>query len=320
MSRRASPRAIGIFVIAGIGLAVASVLLFGSGRLFNTTYPFVAFFESNVGGLGPGSAVKFRGVNVGTVEGVYLGLAEIPQEFENNRIPVIFNIDADLIAGRGAVLDLGNPATIDTLINVRGMSASLATESLVTGRQYVALDMSPDRERHFVGTAGSDHIEVPTVRTGFEEIQSNLQDLIADVSDLDLDGLFEDVRGVVQGLRDQVEGGDLAGLGNRVERALDGLELTLAETRRFIASADSTLAPVAGNLDESVAVLRDAADEFDGTMETVRGALAPDGRLLYRVDVALRDMAEAARSFRNLADYLERNPSALVRGRPDNEE
>ncbi|MDX1394327.1 MAG: qaraquat-inducible protein B, partial [Gemmatimonadota bacterium] len=63
-----------------------------------------------------------------------------------------------------------------------------------------------------------------------------------------------------------------------------------------------------------------ATDEFSGTMGTVREAIEPHGRLAYRLDVALRDLAEAARSFRALADYLERNPSAIIRGRPDPEE
>jgi paraquat-inducible protein B len=67
-------------------------------------------------------------------------------------------------------------------------------------------------------------------------------------------------------------------------------------------------------------LLRGTADNLDETLDTVQEAFEPDGTLLYRVDVALRDMAEAARSFRNLADYLERNPSALIRGRPDNQE
>jgi len=43
MSGRASPRAIGVFVIAAIGLAVGSVAVFGSGRLFHETHEFVGW-------------------------------------------------------------------------------------------------------------------------------------------------------------------------------------------------------------------------------------------------------------------------------------
>ncbi|MFV1988317.1 MAG: MlaD family protein [Gemmatimonadota bacterium] len=319
MSRRASPRVIGAFVVAGIGLAVASVAIFGSGPLFPNTYPFVAFFDSGVGGLGPGSPVKFRGVTVGSVEAVFLRIAEVQQEPDDASIPVIFNINADLIAGRGATLDLSNPASLDSLIDL-GMAASLGTESLVTGRQYVALDMYPDRERRLVGTEGTDLIEIPTVRTGFEEIQEKMQDVISNVAALDLEGLFEDVRGVVTSLREQIEGGDLENLKERATTALEGLDLTLAEFREFLSTADSLLVPIASDMGESVSLLRNVATEVDSTLATLRGAVEPRGRLAYRLDVALKDLADAARSFRNLADYLERNPSALIRGRPEDKE
>ncbi len=291
MSRRASPRVIGAFV---------------------------AFFDSDVGGLGPGSPVKFSGVTVGSVEEVHLRLAQVPQELNDTSIPIIFNIDADLIAGRGATLDLSDPTALDSLID-RGMAASLGTESLVTGRQFVDLNMYPDRERRFVGTEGTGLIEIPTVKTGFEEIQSQLQDVISELAALDLAGLFEDVRGVVSGVRGQIEDGDLSGLRDRAATALEGLDLTLKEFRDFLVSADSLLVPIAANMDESVDMLRGVASEVDTTLATVRGAVEPDGRLAYRLDVALKDLADAARSFRNLADYLERNPSALLRGRPEPE-
>jgi paraquat-inducible protein B len=319
MSGRASPRAIGLFVVAGIGLAIGAVAVFGSGQLFKDTHEFVSFFESEVGGLGPGSPVKYRGVTVGSVEGVYLRLASIPQEPTDNSIPVIYNLDANLLAGRGAALDLDNPASIDSLIEM-GITARLSTESLVTGRQYVDLDMLPDRERRYVVTSPSDLVEIPTVRTGLEEIQQELQDVISDISELDLPGLFEDVRRVVVSVREQVDQGDIGDLGNRLATTMEGFDETLAAVRTLVASADSTLGPVAANLDESVATIRGAADQFEGTLEAVQGTIEPEGRLAYRLDIVLRDLAEAARSFRNLADFLERNPAALVRGRPDNQE
>ncbi|MDX1396290.1 MAG: MlaD family protein, partial [Gemmatimonadota bacterium] len=178
MSRRASPRAIGAFVVAGTALAIASVAVFGSGRLFSRTHQFVSYFDANVGGLDPGAPVKFSGVPVGSVEGVFLGLGGIQSDPSASGIPVVYNIDANLIAGRGGSVDLSDPAMIDSLISDLGMAASLATESLVTGRQYIELGMYRDRQRRFAEVPGSEYVEIPTVRTGFEEIQSQLQDLV----------------------------------------------------------------------------------------------------------------------------------------------
>jgi hypothetical protein len=43
--------------------------------------------------------------------------------------------------------------------------------------------------------------------------------------------------------------------------------------------------------------------------------LAPDAPLTYRLEVALENFSEASSAIRELTDYLQRNPSAIVRGR-----
>ena len=40
-----------------------------------------------------------------------------------------------------------------------------------------------------------------------------------------------------------------------------------------------------------------------------------DSQVRYYIDIFLREMTLAARSIRALADYLERNPDALLRGK-----
>jgi hypothetical protein len=42
---------------------------------------------------------------------------------------------------------------------------------------------------------------------------------------------------------------------------------------------------------------------------------SPDAPLAYRLDVALENFSEASSAIRDLGDYLQRNPSAIVRGR-----
>jgi len=51
MSKKANPAAIGAFVVGAIGLAIAGVLVLGSGRFFQKSFPLVSFFEGSVNGL-----------------------------------------------------------------------------------------------------------------------------------------------------------------------------------------------------------------------------------------------------------------------------
>ena len=63
MNNRVSPALIGSFVVSGIVLVVAAVIVFGSGRVFQQRESFVAFFPGSVNGLTVGSNVSFRGLN-----------------------------------------------------------------------------------------------------------------------------------------------------------------------------------------------------------------------------------------------------------------
>ena len=89
-----------------------------------------------------------------------------------------------------------------------------------------------------------------------------------------------------------------------------GMELSgaLKGASRLVKRMDSQLAP------ELQALLRQA----NRSLGVVGGLLAPDADLPANADTALRELGRAARSLRELSDYLQTNPDSLLRGRaPD---
>ena len=74
MARRANPKAVGVFILGALALAVTAVVALGSGRLFQKSNQYVLFFAGNVNGLRVGAPVKFKGVEVGSVTNVLLNL------------------------------------------------------------------------------------------------------------------------------------------------------------------------------------------------------------------------------------------------------
>jgi paraquat-inducible protein B len=59
--KQASKTLIGIFIIGAVALAVAGVIIFGSGRFFKKANLYVIFFSGSVKGLQVGAPVSFRG-------------------------------------------------------------------------------------------------------------------------------------------------------------------------------------------------------------------------------------------------------------------
>ena len=60
MGRKANPAMIGAFVVGAVILAVAGILIFGSGQLFKHTSQYVCFFPGAVNGLNVGAPVKIK--------------------------------------------------------------------------------------------------------------------------------------------------------------------------------------------------------------------------------------------------------------------
>jgi len=86
-----------------------------------------------------------------------------------------------------------------------------------------------------------------------------------------------------------------------------GTELSgaLRAASSLVRRMDTKLAP------EAQALLRQA----NRSLAAVGGLLAPDAVLPQNADVALRELGRAARSLRELSDYLQAHPDALLRGR-----
>lgn len=103
---------------------------------------------------------------------------------------------------------------------------------------------------------------------------------------------------------------DLAASARSLRAVTEGLEKSLPETVARIDSAvdDTRRAIVDAKLPETTGAVRDGVADIAGAARSV-AAVRED------LAAALREMAGAARSISRLADYLERNPDAVINGR-----
>src|SRR5210317_1180199 len=67
MAKQANTTMIGGFVVVAVFILAASVVILGSGKLFQRTESFVLYFDSSIKGLNVGSPVLLQGVQIGSV-------------------------------------------------------------------------------------------------------------------------------------------------------------------------------------------------------------------------------------------------------------
>jgi paraquat-inducible protein B len=312
MSKRPSPAMIGVFVLGALGLGVLAIVLLGSGRLFRETVPFVLSFTGSVNGLNVGAPVKFKGVEIGSVTDLRLTLGE-GTAAPATRIPVLIEIDQEKVESQGARVDLWDPAVVKGLID-SGLRGQLNAQSLVTGLLFIELDFHPDTTAEFA-ISGGPYLEIPTVPTVLQRAQSALGEIIGDIQAAKLAPLIENATQAVVGINKLVNLPD-------TERAVASLDETLASMREAMTalkvaslSLDKRAGEIGGSVAQFTSDMRTALVQMRATLKTVDGFVEPSSPLSVRLNATLEEISNAARSVRILADYLERNPAALVRGR-----
>lgn len=301
MSKHASPVVVGAFVVTAIALLLAGLMILGAGRYFRDTAEIAIYFDGSVAGLRVGAPVKFRGIEIGEVTDIRIDVSRAVRDPKNVRVRVLVAVDKDLLSEHGVKsYDLDNRKHVAVLVD-RGLRAQLATESLVTGLRYVALDIKPKAPAVLM----NDHRypEIPSVRTSQQAIADKLERVLDKIADTDIAELIDSMHETVRSIKATVENAD------SLLRS-PGLIRAVARIDDVVIGVDKAVADVANttrDLAPAVAELKQAATSARKTVTSAEP-------LAHQLDVTLRDIQVAARSVRRLSDQLSRDPGALLRG------
>ena len=315
MGKKVNPTLIGLFVVGAIALAVAGVLVFGSGQFFKHTEKFVMYFPGSVNGLSVGASVKFKGVDIGTVSDIRLVLHREDPTDPQLMIPVYVQTDPSKISIDGKPLEMTDPENLRTLID-RGMRAQLQSQSLVTGLLFVQIDFFPETPIIYVLPQPSTPTEIPTIPTALEQASSVAKEIITELRNVKFGPMVQNASEALASLNSLVSSPAL-------HAAVDGLPDTMKNANEAIASIRRLSNDLGGSVDPLVKKLDATMGDVNNTLSSVRetvGAartlIEPGSPLDHELRKALQDVSAAARAMAELADFLERNPSALLYGKP----
>jgi paraquat-inducible protein B len=101
---------------------------------------------------------------------------------------------------------------------------------------------------------------------------------------------------------------------------VEELQTVLASVRKLSDDFNARTGPLTANLDAATRNASEALAAAKLALERVTAFLQPDAPVPYQLNKSLTDVSAAARALRSLAEDLERNPSALIRGKATSEE
>jgi len=246
---------------------------------------FLAYFPESLRGLSVGAPVDFRGIVIGEVKS--LGV-EYEKEGSTIHFPVTMDVYLDRLRSRAinedvlGISEAQSRALIDRLME-HGMRWQLRTGNLLTGQLYIAVDFFPDAPRASIDWSRTPAV-VPTLPSGLGEIQDAVAHIVRKLDRIPIEQLSQEL-----------------------SQALVSLDATLKSSRTLIGQLDSQVAPQATR----------TLQEAEQALKSANAVLQEDSPLQKDLQEALKQVAQSARALALLADYLERHPESLIRGKPE---
>jgi paraquat-inducible protein B len=202
---------------------------------------------------------------------------ELDAKTADIRIPVTVDLEPDRIKEINKQPNISNQDMIARLIN-KGLRAQLRTGSLLTGQLLVDLDFHPN-SKVTLHANNSPYQEFPTIPSSLDQFTHSAQTIMDKIAKLPLEQLTGEVNNTLKSLQD-------------TSKAANGM---LAGTEQTMRNADKTL---------------QSADHLLRLLE-------PGSTTRHEFDKLLMELNQSASSMRQLTDYLEQHPEALLRGKDD---
>ena len=95
----------------------------------------------------------------------------------------------------------------------------------------------------------------------------------------------------------------------------DRIDAALRDFQKLATNVNDHVDPLATNFNEVLAELRDGVRQAKSTLATLESSVDQNSPLYVRLETTLEELSAAARSVRDLSDFLERHPEALLRGK-----
>jgi paraquat-inducible protein B len=331
---KVSPAFVGAFVIGAFALGVIALLSFGGISLFSKPQRFIVYFNESIHGLDLGSPVKLQGVRVGRVVDLNVQFNEVTKQ---SVVRVVCEFNRNVITdGAGGEVDVTNRNVLQDMVD-KGLRAQLGVIGLATGLLYVELDFLDPKaypDQHL--TTEIKYAVVPSVPSTISEFQASLTEILTDVKHVDFAGLGKELQGLLVDTRRQVnalELNDLIVQWTQAAKSVNAfasspeLRATVAnlngaatDLRKVLANLDGQITPTGEKLTATLDEARRTLDSFNTAALTLRKFINAQQDLGGDADQAFAKLAAAANAVQRLADFLERNPQALLAGRkrPDN--
>jgi len=274
--------------------------------LSGPTVRYAFEFAGPAGDLEEGSAVTLLGFQVGEVEHAHLAYDERSGKPYTSVAALLYPRQLDPAGAGVSGADQDWQAVADAKLRrlIRlGYRARLEQSPPLIGARSIALvPIAGASPAELVRDGAQMRIPSDPSSTDFADVAAQAHELLAKLNRVPIDAIGANVRTTTDRLRQFATSPQTA-------EGLAHLRSSVAQIDRLLGEVEPQVGPLVQKLNQAAGQIEAMATSAHELLEG-HGPGSDDG-----LTEAVRQLNEAARSVRSLADYLERHPEALIRGK-----
>jgi paraquat-inducible protein B len=266
--------------------------------------PVVSYFQSSVAGLTRGTPVNIFGIQVGDVTDVKL---ELDPKIGKAQVRVAMELQPERVFPHDTFTGNLDPQTVLQTMVDEGLRVNLETSSFITGQKDISLDIVPGAG-HVAITREGNALVLPAESGGSSDIMTAASQITSKLSAIPFDQIGANLNKLL------VTSNNTLG-GDQVKEALSSLSATLQSVQRLVTTTDRGLEPTLRQLPVLTASLESTLRGTDRVVTQLNRGYGNDSDFQRSLGDLMDQANGALRSVKELADFLDRHPEALLLGR-----
>ena len=257
--------------------------------------PMKVYFKDGVNGLEKGAPVTYKGLRIGTVDEISVEATEDESEILTF---AMLRIEPDRLPAKLSFSDDNDEERTERIyqffevLAARGLRAQLKIGNLITGKALVLFNYFPNAEQASVNYVDG----VPNFTT---------------IPPQSFEGIVQKVDGILA----KIDAIPIAKIGNNLAETTTHINaIPMQEIGDNLAVATAKLKAIpTGKISNELSELLQTINALATTLNAAQG-----GDLGVQTRLTLEEIGRAARALRGMAEYLERHPEALLKGKKSN--
>ncbi len=287
-------------------------------------------FDGSIRGLTIGAPVEFRGYKIGEVVDIKLEFSGKNKKNIEILSSVLVVTEPQRITIKGVEnISLNEEKLYHLLIN-KGLRAQLKSGMILTGKLFVDLDFYPDAPPVTINNKGP-YKEIPTINNSMEQLPDKLATILDQLVKIPFEQIGSEALQTVQNMNRITDSIELQKSMVLLEKSLTNIDSMSERLNQLASSKELDRSIIALNVSmenlsqisdklntQLMADLEETLKQGKKTLKVAEQTLGGDSTTIVELTQTLQKLSEAARSVRELAEFLEQNPNALLYGKGGN--